>query len=77
MDFKGGDEPVSALAEQFRAAVVRLASETFGMEKPAQIHLEILRSLADVPAAPAGTETPASGVIGETSDSGSGSGQSC
>lgn len=76
MDFNGGDESVSALAGQFRAAVARLTAETFGMEKPARIHIEILRSLADVPAAPAGTESPVSGGADrETSDPDSG--QSC
>jgi len=78
MDFNGGDEPVSALAAQFRAAVARLATETFGMEQPAQIQLEILRSRAEVPVVSAGAESEdsASGApLVETSDSGSG--QSC
>ena len=74
MDFNGGSKPVTELAEQFRAAVARLAAETFGMGKPVRIHLEILRSLGDVPAIPAGVVSPESSGE-ETSDPGSG--QTC
>ena len=58
MDFNGGDDNVSVsdLSAQFRAAVARMMTETFGMEKPARIGLEILRSGADIPADGAGTE---------------------
>ena len=56
MDFNGGEASVSNLAAQFRAAVARMMTETFGMEKPARIELEILRSGADIPADGAETE---------------------
>ena len=69
-DFNGGDKPVSELAAQFRAAVARLAAETFGMDGAIRINIEILRSLADVPAVPAGTESTSAA-------SDSVSGQSC
>ena len=79
VDFNGGDKPVSVLADRFRAAVARLTSETFGMTMPARIHLEILRSLADVPAVsvePGISSSGSSGGNGEdTSDSEPG--QSC
>ena len=50
MDFNGGDASVSDLSVQFREAIARMMTETFGMEKPARIGLEILRSGADIPA---------------------------
>jgi hypothetical protein len=50
MDFNGGNASVSDLASQFRAAIVRMMTETFGMDRPARIELEILRSGADIPA---------------------------
>ena len=68
VDFNGGDAPVSELAAQFRAAVARLVAETFGMDGSVRINIEILRSLADVPAVSAGQD-----FSSETSDSG----QSC
>ncbi len=58
MDFNGSDADVSVseLSAQFRAAVVRMMTETFGMEKPARIGLEILRSGAEIPTSGADTE---------------------
>jgi hypothetical protein len=56
MDFNGGDVSVSDAAAQFRAAIVRMMTDTFGMKKPARIELEILRSGADIPADGAETE---------------------
>jgi hypothetical protein len=50
MDFNDGEVSVSDLAVQFRAAIVRMMTDTFGMEKPARVGLEILRSGADIPA---------------------------
>ena len=70
VDFNGDGKPVSELAAQFRASVARLVAETFGMDGAVRINIEILRSLADVPAVSSGTESTS-----ETSDSGSG--QSC
>ena len=62
MDFNGGvDMSVSDLSAQFRAAIARMMTDTFGMEKPARIQLEILRSGADIPAS--GTETVATEAI--------------
>ena len=51
MDFSGADEDVSVseLSARFRVAVVRMMTETFGMEKPARIEIEILRSFAQIP----------------------------
>ena len=77
MDFNGGDADVSVsdLSAQFRAAVARMMTETFGMEKPARIELEILRSGADIPASAAETDaagTPAAGNASESEP-----GQSC
>lgn len=79
VDFIGGDRSVSEFAEQFRAAVARLTTETFGMATPARIHIEILRSLADVPAVSAEPVTSSSGLSGGNGEetSASGSGQSC
>ena len=50
MDFNGGDGNVSVsnLSAQFRAAVARMMTETFGMEKPARIELVVLRSGAGI-----------------------------
>lgn len=62
MDFNGGvDMSVSDLSAQFRAAIARMMTDTFGMEKPARIQLEILRSGADIPAS--GAETVATEAI--------------
>ena len=62
MDFNGGvDMSVSDLSAQFRAAIARMMTDTFGMEKPARIQLEILRSGADIPAS--GAETGATEAI--------------
>ncbi len=62
MDFNGGaDVSVSDLSAQFRAAIARMMTDTFGMEKPARIQLEILRSGADIPAS--GVETGATEAI--------------
>ena len=72
VDFNGGGKSVSELAERFRAAVARLTTETFGMAAPARIHIEILRSLADVPAVPA-----ESGISSGGESPGSEPGQSC
>jgi len=77
MDFNGGGN-VSDLSARFRAAIARMMTETFGMEKPARIELEILRSGADVRTSASGenpeSEEPAA-PAGETS--GSEPGQSC
>ena len=77
MDFNGGDENVSVaeLSAQFRAAVVRMMTETFGMEKPARSELEILRSGADIPAS--GAETGATEAIAAEIASESEIGKSC
>ena len=48
MDFNGGSA-LSDLSVQFRAAVARMMTDVLGMDRPAQIGLEILRSGADVP----------------------------
>ena len=50
MDFNGAiGVSVSDLSAQFRAAVARMTTETFGMASPARIEVEILRSFADIP----------------------------
>ncbi len=49
-DFVGDDESVAESAARFRAAVARMMTETLGMEKPARIELEILRSGAEIAA---------------------------
>ncbi len=49
-DYTGGDESVAETAARFRAAIVRMMTETLGMEKPARIELEILRSGAEIAA---------------------------
>ena len=72
-DFTGGDESVAETANRFRAAVTRMMAETLGMEKPARIELEILRSGAEIAA---GEETAASSAP-EEKPSASESGQSC
>ena len=56
LDYNGG-ESVATLAARFRAAVNLMMTDTFGMEKPAKIELEVVRSFADAPALPA--EVPA------------------
>ena len=58
LDYNGG-ESVATLAARFRAAVNLMMTDTFGMEKPAKIELEVVRSFADAPAVPAATESPA------------------
>ena len=77
MDFNGGDEDVSVseLSAQFRAAIARMMIGTFGMEKPARIGLEILRSGADIPAA--GADTEATEAIAAEISSESEIGKSC
>ena len=77
MDFNGGDADVSVaeLTSQFRAAVARMMTETFGMEKPARIELEILRSGAEIPAS--GADTEATSAIAAEISSESELGKSC
>lgn len=76
MDFNGGvDMSVSDLSAQFRAAVARMMTDTFGMEKPARIEIEILRSGADIPAP--GAETEATEAIAAEISSESELGKSC
>ena len=77
MDFNGGDENVSVadLSAQFRAAVARMMTETFGMEKPARIEIEILRSGAEIPAS--GVDTEATEAIAAEISSESEIGKSC
>ncbi len=77
MDFNGGDESISVseLSAQFRAAVAGMMTGTFGMEKPARIEIEILRSGADIPAA--GVETEATEAIAAEISSESELGKSC
>ena len=77
VDFNGGDanHSISELAAQFRAAVARMMTETFGMEKPARIELDILRSGADIPAS--GEENDAAGTPAAEIPSESEPGQSC
>lgn len=57
MDFIGGGVSVSEVSGQFRAAITRMMTETFGMEKPARIELEIMRSGADIPASEENVES--------------------
>ena len=76
MDFNGAAGlSVSDLSAQFRAAIARMMTETFGMEKPARIELEILRSGADIPAV--GVETEATEAIAAEISSESELGKSC
>ena len=77
MDFNGGDANVSVaeLSAQFRAAVARMMTETFGMEKPARIGIEILRSGAEIPAS--GADTEATEAIAAEISSESEIGKSC
>ena len=77
MDFNGGDENISVsdLSAQFRAAVARMMTEMFGMEKPARIELEILRSGAEIPSV--GVETEATEAIAAEISSESEIGKSC
>ncbi|MBR4254920.1 MAG: hypothetical protein IKQ16_07525 [Lentisphaeria bacterium] len=72
MDFNGGDNvSVSDSAAQFRDAVAHMMTGTFGMDRPARIELEILRSGAEIDV-PAADPSFAAGASAE-----SGSGQSC
>ncbi len=77
MDFNGGDGNVSVadLSAQFRAAVARMMTETFGMEKPARIGIEILRSGADIPAD--GADTDVTEMVAAEISSESELGRSC
>ena len=76
MDFNGGaDVSVSDLSAQFRAAIARMMTDTFGMEKPARIQLEILRSGADIPAD--GADTDATEMVAAEISSESELGRSC
>ena len=77
MDFNGGDADVSVSEQsvQFRAAVARMMTGTFGMEKPARIGLEILRSGAEIPAS--GVDTEATEAIAAEISSESELGKSC
>ena len=52
VDYNGG-ESVSSLAARFRSAIALMMTDTFGMEKPAKIELEVVRSYAEAPAEPA------------------------
>jgi len=72
VDFNGG-ATLSDLSMQFRAAVARMMTDTLGMEKPARIELEILRSGADVQV----EETASSASSSEPDQSASEPGQSC
>lgn len=51
VDYNGG-ESVSSLAARFRSAIALMMTDTFGMEKPAKIELEVVRSYAEAPAEP-------------------------
>ena len=74
-DFTGSDGSVAESAARFRAAVARMMAETLGMEKPARIELEILRSGAEIAA---GEESDAASSAPEDIPSASSeSGQSC
>jgi len=72
LDYNGG-ESVASLAARFRAAVNLMMTGTFGMEQPAKIELEVVRSFADAPAVPAATESPADAEhSAESGESGTG-----
>ena len=73
-DFTGGDISVAETATRFRAAVARMMTETLGMEKPARIELEIVRSGAGIAA---GEETGAASAPENIPVDSSESGQSC
>lgn len=77
MDFNGGDADVSVSEQsaQFRAAVARMMTGMFGMEKPARIGLEILRSGAEIPVS--GEDTEATSAIAAEISSESELGKSC
>ena len=77
MDYNGGDADVSVseLSAQFRDAVARMMTGTFGMEKPARIGIEILRSGAEIPAS--GADTEATSAIAAEISSESELGKSC
>jgi len=66
LDYQGG-EPVSTLAARFRSAITLMMTDTFGMEKPANIELEIVRSYADAPAVKSESADAAAGAESETS----------
>ena len=72
MDFNGGGS-LSELSTQFRSAVSRMMTETLGMEKPARIELEILRSGGDAES----EEMAADGLSGAGQASAAEPGQSC
>ena len=71
MDFNGDDADVSVsdLSAQFRAAVARMMTGTFGMEKPARIGVEILRSGAEIPASGEDTEATSASAAEISSES--------
>ena len=71
LDYNGG-ESVASLAARFRAAVNLMMTDTFGMEKPAEIELEVVRSFADVPAVPAADAPAESAPSAEPGESGTG-----
>lgn len=73
LDYNGG-ESVATLAARFRAAVNLMMTDTFGMEKPAKIELEVVRSFADAPAVPADApaESAESALSAESGDPGTG-----
>ena len=86
MDFMGGDGvSVSDSAAQFRTAVVHMMTETFGMDRPVRIELEIQRSGADIEIPASGEDAesaaPAGGFPGDGPSSAAGAssefGQSC
>ena len=55
LDYNGG-ESVATLAARFRSAVTLMMTDTFGMDKPAKIELEIVRSFAEAPVVAAGSD---------------------
>ena len=76
MDFNGGDVSISDLAVQFRGAVAHMMTETFGMERPGRIGIEILRSGADIDVSASGeneaTSAPADDSPGDSPSAASG-----
>ncbi|MBR5680734.1 MAG: hypothetical protein IKX19_08770, partial [Clostridia bacterium] len=70
LDYNGG-ESVASLASRFRSAVNLMMTDTFGMEKPAKIELEVVRSFTDAPAIPA-AESAESEPSAESGDPGTG-----
>lgn len=74
MDFNGAvDVSVSDLSAQFRAAVAKMTTETFGMASPARIEVEILRSFADIPISDGGSSSSAGASPSESFHSDAGS----